>query len=244
MPARSTCLVPLSLSLISNAAWASRAPGHDGDVITADELVAAVDTAFAETGRGLATWPDPHPDRSPHDDEYSRLIDPYKWRIVGARAEAWLAALAGAGLAEIELDAEIAWNAPPHTIVSRADRAVPRVAGAIPLVVARSRLGAVDDAGVTLGVGDPAVPLAVIPDCGCDACDSGSRDALDELDGYVSSVVSGTYRRLWSGDREITILSDGRRSASGRFGRSEVEAILTRPDGWHDLSGTSWMAED
>ncbi len=220
-----------------------RGRGHDGDVITTHELAAAVEAAFAETGRGLPTWPDPHPDSSPHDNEYSRVTDPHKWRIVGARADAWLVALADTDLAEIEFDKEISWDVPPTTIVSRTDRALPRIAGAMPLVVARSRLGAVDDAGVTLGVGDPAVHLAAIPYCGCDACDSGSQDTLDQLDDYVLGVVSGAYRRLWRGDHEITVISRQRWSASGRFGRSEVEAILTRPDGWHDLSGSSWMAK-
>lgn len=169
------------------------------------------------------------------------MTDPYKWRIVGTRAEAWLVALADAGVAEIDSDTEIPWEVPPTTIVTRTDRAVPRAAGALPLVVARSRLDAVDDAGVTLGVADPAVRLAVIPNCGCDACDRGSQDALDELDEYVFGVVSGAYRRLWRGDREITVISGGRWNASGRFDRGEVATVLARPVGWHQLSAPSWM---
>ncbi|MCY3863114.1 MAG: DUF6226 family protein [bacterium] len=51
-------------------------------------------------------------------------------------------------------------------------------------------VGAVD-AGVSLGVGDPAVLVLAAPDCGCDACDSGSQDALDE---YMLSVVTGSER--------------------------------------------------
>jgi len=54
-------------------------------------------------------------------------------------------------------------------------------------------VGAVD-AGVSLGVGDPAVLVLAAPDCGCDACDSGSQDALDELDEYMLSVVTGSER--------------------------------------------------
>ena len=215
-----------------------------GEVITAHELMAAVDAAFSETGRGLTGWPDPHPDRSPRNEEYSRVTDPHKWRIIGARAGAWLVALADTNLAEIESDTAIPWQVPLTTIVTCTDRAVPRAAGALPLVVARSRLDAVDDAGVTLGVGDPAVRLAVIPDCGCAACDSGSQDALDELDEHVFGVVSGAYRRLSKGNREITVISSGRWNASGRFGRGEVATILSRPDGWHQLSGRAWTVED
>jgi hypothetical protein len=139
-------------------------------------------------------------------------------------------------------------------VVSRTDRVVPYVSGALPLIVARSQLrdqrdvrtpgaGAVDDAGVTLGVGDPAVCVTWIPDCGCDACDSGSQDVLDELDEYIFGVVSGDLRRLWSGDREITIISSERRRASGNFGRKEVDAILADPDGWQEMSGTPWMSD-
>ncbi len=132
----------------------------------------------------------------PASEEYSRLSDPAKWRIVGARADAWLVALRAAGLAEVERNAPIRWEAPPRTVVSRADRLVPHVVGGLPLIVARSQLGPVDDAGVTLGVGDPAVVITWIPDCGCDACDSGSQDVLDELDEAIVGVVSGAFRRL------------------------------------------------
>jgi hypothetical protein len=132
---------------------------------------------------------------------------------------------------------------PPGTVVSRTDRVVPYVSGGLPLVVARSQLGAVDDAGVTLGVGDPAVCVTWIPDCGCDACDSGSQDVLDELDEYVLGVVSGAFRRLWSGDREITVISSERRCASGMSGRRETDAILADPGGWHEMSGTPWISD-
>ena len=35
---------------------------------------------------------------------------------------------------------------------------------------------------LTLGVGDPAVCIGWLPDCGCDACDSGSPNELEQLD--------------------------------------------------------------
>jgi Family of unknown function (DUF6226) len=212
-------------------------------VVATNELFGAVDAAFAITGRGLAPWPDPHPDRSPPDDQYSRLTDPAKWRIVGARADAWLTALVDVGLAEAEADAPIRWREPPRTVVARTYRVAPRCDGALPLIVARSGLGSVEDAGVTLGAGDPAVCIAWIPDCGCDACDSGSQDALDELDEYVFSVVSGAFRRLSAGGREITVFGGGRRAAGG-FGRGEVDAILANPSGWNEVSGTSWLGDD
>jgi len=183
-----------------------------------EELVGAVDAAFVETGRGLAGWPNPHPDRLPLDEEYSRVTNPYKWQILAARADAWLAALADAGLAEIEEETNVAWEEPPRLEPNRAYRARPRAPGALPLVVAMERLEGIDDAGVSLGVGDPAVLLLATPGCGCDACDSGSQDALDEFDEYMLSVVTGSYRKLRLGKREITVISDNHRSSRG-FGR-------------------------
>lgn len=215
-------------------------------VVIEQELLDAVDEAFAVTSRDLAPWPDPHPERRPRDEEYSRLSDPAKWRIVGARADAWMTALNTAGLAEVERNAPIRWEAPPRPLVSRADRLVPHVAGGLPLVLARSHLGPVDDAGVTLGVGDPAVVITWIPDCGCDACDSGSQDVLDELDEVIVGVVSGAFRRLASGERVITVIGtdrwSGSSTGSGRFGRGEVARILADPTGWQELSGAPWLA--
>jgi hypothetical protein len=213
---------------------------HNGVVPTETELLAAVDAAFEITGRGLAQWSDPHPDRSSLDEEYSRLTDPGRWRIIGARIDAWLLALVDAGLAAVEREAAIRWRVKPGTVISRTERLAPAAAGALPLVVARSRLGDIDDAGVTLGVGDPANCLAWFPECGCDACDSGSRDELDRLDDHVRSIVSGAFRRLSARDREITVIGKGW-SASGKFDRYEIDAIIADPTGWDEVAGTSWL---
>ena len=211
-------------------------------MITEAELRVAVDAAFAVTARDLSPWPDPHPDWSPLDEEYSRLSDAAKWRIVGARAEAWVAALVDAGLASVERDADVEWSTEPPTCVMRASRLVPLTGGALPLVIASSRLGDLDDAGTTLGAGDPAVCVAFIPDCGCDACDSGSQDVVDELDVYVESVVTGKFRRLSSGDREITVRGEHGWSASGSFRRGEVAEVIADPSGWDEVSGSSWLS--
>lgn len=205
-----------------------------------DELLRAVDSAFERTGAGMAVWPDPHPDRSPGDEEYSRLTDPARWRVVGARAEAWLVALGEAGLAQVERDAAVTWVEAPGTVTSLADRAVPTATGALPLVVARSAIGDVPDAGVTLGVGDPAVCVAWFPECGCDACDSGAQDELDHLDTYLLAVVTGRFRRLTKGDQTVTVLGDAGWRATNLRSR-HVEDVLRRPRGWHELSGMSWL---
>jgi hypothetical protein len=166
------------------------APYVWGSMTVAPDLVAAVDSAFAVTGRGLSPWPDPHPEGMPADEEYSRLLDPAKWRIIGARAEAWMVALVDAGLAVLERNASIRWQKELLPVITRSDRLVPVVIGALPLVIARSRIDDIDDAGVVVGVGEPAICMAVLPFCGCDACDSGSQYELDELDRHILTVIT------------------------------------------------------
>jgi hypothetical protein len=212
----------------------------DGEVVTEQELDAAVESAFAVTGRGLARWPHPHPDRSPRDEEYSRVSDPAKWRLVAARADAWCTALVETGLAAVERDAAVVWETAPPTTVSRTDRIVPHAPGALPLLIGRSRIESVDDAGITLGVGDPALCVAILPHCGCDACDSGSQNELAAVDQELHSVVTGALRHLRSGDRRIIARPDGW-SASGAFDHDDVESVLADPTGWEEVCGTSWL---
>ena len=183
--------------------------------------MAAVDAAFVETGRGLSGWRDPHPDRMPLEEEYSRVTNPQRWKILAARAEAWFEALAAAGLAEIEAGSEVAWQEPPRITAARTIRAVPRAPGTIPLVVAMYRLDEAGGPAVVVGAGNPTIVVALAPDCACDACDSGSQGALDELDEYMLSVVTGAYRKLWRGRREITVYSEAHMGRSG-FHRRRV----------------------
>lgn len=212
-------------------------------MVTIDALLTEVEDAFETTGHGLSPWTDPHPDRSPEQDEYSRVSDPWKWRIVGARADAWAVALERLGLAKVERDTSIRWSNESETFVTRTDRVVPRAHGALAIVVARSRIESVDDAGLTLGVGDPAFVLNRFPDCGCDACDSGSQHELEHLDQHFVGVVTGRFRRLSRGRRQITALAtESCWTASGRFRRGEVDAVLADPSGWDVSSGTSWLA--
>ena len=86
------------------------------------------------------------------------------------------------------------------------------------LIVASSILGGVDDAGV-----------------------SGSQNELDHLDAHIIGVVSGAFRRLTRGGREITVIGDDGWSASGwnrgRIGR-EVNEVLANSAGWNELAGT------
>jgi hypothetical protein len=215
------------------------------------DLLAAVDAAFEVTAAGLARWPNPHPlGVTPAEDEYSRLTDPGRWAILGARVEAWIAALRPFSVPE--RDVEVTWLDPPGghghvpTLVG-ADRLVPHVVGGLPLTFGRSELGGMP-VGVVLGVGDPAWCPEFFPDCGCDACDSGSEHELDHLDAHVYGIVTGRYRRLTRGAQLIEVL-DGDRGWSGagwgRRSSGEVDRILAASDptqlGWTEVTGPSWI---
>lgn len=212
-------------------------------MITIADLVEVVDQRFAARPPELVVWPDPHEGRSPTDGEFSRTTNPERWRILGARVDAWVAALAAAGLASVEQVAvdDIRWEEPPYTRVSAAVRVTPFAAGARPIVVARSQVGDVPATGITLGWGDPAVLVGLFPDCGCDACDHGSQLDLDSVDYRLSAIVSGRYRRLTHGNRQVTEEAYYGWTAAGEWEPGEVEAVLGDPQGWDELSGATWL---
>ena len=206
-------------------------------------MLTAVDTVFAVTAQGLAPWPDPHQGRLPADDEYSRVTNAARYRLVGARADAWIAVLTERGLASVRHD--VVWRQAPRTLVTRAERLEPAAPGALTLVVARSRIADVADAGVTLGVGQPAAFIEAFPDCGCDACDYGCQNELDHLDRHILAVVRGRFRRLAQGDRHVTLLGDDGWSAQN-LRSAQALAVLADPTGWEEISGApwGWPAED
>jgi hypothetical protein len=142
------------------------------------DLRAAVDAAFVVTSRGLRRWDDPHAGEMPSDDEYSRCLDPAKWRIIGARADAWVDALVRLRYATVEHGASVGSRASGFPAVTRTDVVHPRATGPLSLAVGRSRIEDVDDSGVELGAVRDGVLVDVVsflPDCGCDACDRGSQ---------------------------------------------------------------------
>ncbi len=202
-----------------------------------------VEAAFAATSIDIPRWEDPHrpPDRIVADEEYSRVTNPARWRIIGARADAWIDALAKLGVAAVERGADPRWAESPPTVVTRTDVVTPAIEGGLPLVVCRSRIEDVPDAGVTLGVGDPAVLVAFLPECGCDACDSGSQDVLDHLDSYIRPIVTGEFRFLRRRKQSIMVLGEGRRQGSNIRLRDGVDAILSDPRGWTEVSGSPWL---
>jgi hypothetical protein len=212
-------------------------------VATLAEPLRVVDDAFAARSEGLEPWPDPHPDRAPLEEEYSRVLDPGKWRLVPARAEAWCDGLVRLGLATLERDAAARWRRDRNPLEVRVDRLVPHRGSALPLVLGYLAFDGADINGVTIGAGDPAVEVTRVPPCGCDACDSGSQPALDAVDEHMAGVVTGVFRHLTDGERTVLVHSAHGWAASGRIDPDDVDGILADPTGWDEVSGASWLAD-
>ncbi|MGH9086117.1 MAG: DUF6226 family protein [Acidimicrobiales bacterium] len=209
---------------------------------TLTELRRAVDADFGS--RGPTPWPNPHPDRPPLDEEYSRVLDPGKWRIVVTRAEAWCDAARDLGVAALEHDVDVRWAVDHGHQHVRVDRLTPLRVSGLPLLLAYFGFEGVDINAVKLAAGDPAVELTTVPPCGCDACDSGSSEAIDLVDDHVIGLITGQFRHLTDGARTIVVHSDSGWRAHGHFADDEVDAVLADPLGWQELTGPSWLADD
>lgn len=215
-------------------------------MVSLNELLERVDRAFDARPPEIAGWADPNPERNPDDDAYSRVTNPERWRIVAARADAWVHALIELDVASVREVTDIEWSKDwlDSNLTGRADLIVPNAPGALPLVVARLDIGDVPNAGILVGAGDPAEELVMVPDCSCDACDSGSSDALEQFDELIISVVSGTFRRLSRGKKSVTTTRDGMQSRN--MSRRELQRVLARPvnggsKNWAELTGLSWL---
>lgn len=206
------------------------------------ELERAVDEAFVVVGAPFAPWPDPNPGRDPAEDAYSRVTNPERYRILGARVDAWVSALSAFGLATVVADPGSVWVDDEPTVgVWSAQRIVPRNVGALSILVYRTDLGEAPGAGVVLGVGDPVEPLGWFPDCGCDACDSGSDADLEHLDAYIRGVVTGEFRRLRRGNQSITVVDPPGWMARGLRGVDRMGALLSNPSRWGEVTGSPWL---
>lgn len=165
------------------------------------ELLRQVERAFAITGRDTPGWEDPHedddydpgPDGGPNEDEYSRVSDYGEYDIVHARAKAWIEVLVARGARRVD---HAPGCAEPDSLVGIADSVVMLAGGpeSNPELVfgfAEKKIGH-GIGSVTVSVGDPAIVLTHQPFCGCDACDSGSDELLEDLDEMIFSVIDGS----------------------------------------------------
>ena len=166
-------------------------------MVTVSELQARVEATYERLG--LPSWPDPHPDRmSPGQDEYSRLTDPGRYRIVQARAGVWAEVLVDAlGVRTETLTPESVADDVLSEPFGRGVRLVPRPPGMLPLLLldhdAPTQTGDATLPVLRIAVVRPHVVVEMQPDCGCDACDSGSRDLLEAIDATIRHVVGGPF---------------------------------------------------
>lgn len=165
--------------------------------MTDDELLGLVAARFEVTGADTPGWPDPRRAGGPPlDEEYSRLLDPGKYRIVRARVEAWGQALTSLGAVSVEPIDPSAWPSLRGLPADTASRWTPSAPGALAIVVTHRSIGGVPDGVLEIGAGEPLRLLLSKPECGCDACDDGSEALLEEIDEFLLSVVTGDLVRV------------------------------------------------
>jgi hypothetical protein len=139
--------------------------------------------------------------------------------LLGARFEAWALALVEAGAAT-RVAGDTSWVERPPVHPTRVERLLPTRAGCLTLTVLHTPIETCAEAALVIAVGEPAVEVARLPDCGCDACDDGSQPLLDQLDGHLWHLVSGAFTRVEGGGRWVMSSEHGW-SADGEFGRDE-----------------------
>jgi len=178
--------------------------------VTPDALRAQVSAAYDRLD--LPSWPSPRPEGvEPRDEEYSRVSDLHKYRVVHGRAGAWTDVLGALPGVVVERLDPVAAERREFT---RGVRIVSPVPGTLPLVLLERDAGpaehgdAVDSLHVA--VQDTAHLLDHgHPDCGCDACDLGSNDLLENIDDQILSVVAGPFVLLEGKDWKATWYPDG-----------------------------------
>jgi hypothetical protein len=212
-----------------------------------DVVLAAVDEAFVVTGATTPGWPDPHPSRDDvRDEEYSRCPHPAKYRIIGARLAAWAQVVSRLGLAQVDEQSGGAslWREPSSHTLARTLLLTPVRQGSLPLVASFLAWEGLDDTVVLLGAGAPAVEVELIPDCGCDACDSGSDDLLAWLDRCVLDVVSGAFVQVAVLGRGMVKGGAEGWSSSAQLRPAEVSTLLAQArageSSWPVVQGLPW----
>lgn len=141
---------------------------------------------------GMPSWPDPHPGAGPaRDEEYSRVTEPERYRVVHARARAWADSLGEVAGVQVEaLGPVVLDDEGRRERFDRVTRLTSSRPGTLPLLLLELDSS---PAVLRLGVVRPEIALAVLPHCGCDACDRGSLDLLDAIDQVVLSVIGGPF---------------------------------------------------
>lgn len=179
----------------------------------------------------LPSWPNPHPDMaSPRDEEYSRVTDPERYRIVHARARAWAAVLQeDLGVRAASLPPSPGSGSGPAEVFDRGVRLVAERPDTLPLLLLERDVAAHSGYGplavLQISVVQPQIVVTAQPDCGCDACDSGSVDLLEAIDAAISHVVGGPFVVL-RGDGWHAEWHPSGGSAGGRPGHPDFRGLM------------------
>ena len=175
------------------------------------DAIAEVIWRFTTHPPGGTRWDDPHEHRDIADEEYSRVSEPERYAVVGARARSWIEALEA-----LELGTAQNVEAPSLAYGPTDARAVlvtPVKVDALSILVVMGSTEGIEDT-VALGVGDPAVLIGMEPFCGCDACDSGSDNLLTAIDDLFIGITNGQFLYAEGKDWKLTVGVNGW-SASG-----------------------------
>lgn len=226
-------------------------------MLTIDGLQAEVDTRFDRLG--LPSWPDPHPDRRPTDDEYSRLTNPGRHVVVHERARVWaqvLGELLGARVDRLPPEPLRQVDGDLHGF-DRGLRVTSPRPGTLPLLLLeRDMRDGPDDEPLpvlVVAVVRPDVLLARWPDCGCDACDCGSADLLGAVDQSVREIVGGPCAVLRGRGWGARWVPDGGSAYSQGPHRYDYDGLMgvcrrlaagedvVVPDGATAFVGRSWL---
>jgi Family of unknown function (DUF6226) len=221
--------------------WPSTAPRRANSedlAVTADyfRLVTVLGDVQAQVVRNYASlrmprWRNPRGGmESPRDEEYSRVTSPARYRIVHARAGVWaevlgqLPGIAAASLvpAPLDFDGRLGMFDRGLCLTS------PRV-GTLPLLLLERDAPLSGQEGslavLHVSVVAPEVSVAMLPGCGCDACDSGSDDLLDAIDEVIGHVVGGRLVVLRGPRWDALWYSDGGRSGGAGSGPDHVRMM-------------------
>lgn len=208
-------------------------------------LLDDVQRAFVEMGGDAQEWPDPHlgadgRERNPSEEEYERVTDQDRYRILWTRAGAWARVLTARDWAQQEIatgEERERWLTEPGGTPVRTRWLTPRRPGARVLALAETE-SEERFPGLEIGVGDPAVATRLLPQCGCDACDDGSAEFLRHLDQRVLSIVDGSFEVEFSRRGYRQRSSFGASCGAGDLRHRDSKVISTGPwaEDWAPLS--------
>lgn len=171
------------------------------------------------------------------------MTDVGKYRILDARVEAWVRALHAAGLARSADVPATRWvdAVRDPEAQARVRRITPARPGGLSILFAATLVDGAPfglDVGLAHDQGQPVL-LQPVPDCGCDACDSGSADLLEELDGWVLTVARGGVVRARRGAEQITRTLHGWQG-TGAADPSWLDESIPAPAGTERWVGVPW----